>query len=356
MEYKICKRCLMDTTDSRISFDSNGFCNHCTRIINSEKKTSNRSIKTLKRKKIISKYDCIVGLSGGVDSCYLLYLLVKNGVKPLAIHFDSGWNSELSQKNIELLVQTLDVDLITYVCDWESMKNIQFSFLNSHVPNCDIPQDHAFVSILYKYAIKYKIRTIVTGHNSSSESILPTEWGYTSRDSTYIKSILKKNNTHKYLKKFPYTSSLILFLYSKIFPFKSPLEWIDYNKDEAKKLLIEKLGWIDYGGKHHESMFTKFFQSIYLPEKFGFDKRKAHLSSLIVSGQINREKAILELNEEIINKKERDKLIKYISNKLEISEIELTNIIKSDIKNSYKSFKFNPVIEYLREKRFHGIN
>lgn len=354
MNYRICTKCVMDTSDERISFDDKGVCNHCRRVLSLELVKRKRKTSAFSSKNIFSKYDCIIGLSGGIDSCYLLHWAVENGLKPLAVHYDSGWNSELSQKNIELLVNKANVDLVTEVADWESMRQIQLAFLRSGVTNCDIPQDHAFVSVLYKYAIRYRVFNILTGHNSSTESILPTEWGYTSRDSIYFKSILTSQGFSWRNLNYPLTASWRLFLYSKVIPFKFPLEEIAYEKNNAKKVLENVYGWKDYGGKHMESMFTSFFQSVYLPEKFNFDKRRAHLSSMIISGQVTREEALNQLNFSPVDEMRRKELIDYVCKKLNISLSEMKEILSRENRRTLNDFKYNPLIKIIRERKYHS--
>jgi N-acetyl sugar amidotransferase len=270
-------------------------------------------------------YDCIMGLSGGVDSSYLLHLAVKVwNLRVLAVHVNAGWNSETAESNIERLVNELNVDLYTYVVDWEEMRNLQLAYLKSGVINQDIPQDHVFFAQLYKRATKERISFVLTGHNLATESILPKSWGYDAMDSKQLKYINNKFGKGK-LKSYT-TISLIQRLYYTFFLKQrvvKPLDLINYDKEEAKKFLKNQYGWQDYGVKHGESVFTRFYQNYWLPTRYGFDKRKAHLSSLIISRFITREDAIKQLNEPLYD----DFLInidkQYICNKLEISEEQL---------------------------------
>lgn len=335
--YQICTRCVMDTTDPEISFDLEGICNHCKRYesICALEKLDDPAFKEAELKRIVSlikeegkskEYDCIIGLSGGVDSSYLAYLALKLGLRPLAVHVDAGWDSELAVKNIELLVKKLGIDLYTHIIDWEEMRDLQLAFLKASVANQDIPQDHAFMAgLLHVTLMTLKnsrgARYILGGNNMATESILPSAWGHRARDLKHLKAIHRKYGLRK-LKRFPtlnFFQGHIYYPYIKKIRTVHPLNYMDYNKEEAIKVLQEKLGWRYYGGKHYESVFTKFFQSYYLPEKFGFDKRKAHLSSLIVSGQMAKKEALKELEKPLYAPAQitEDKL--YVSKKLGIT-------------------------------------
>lgn len=306
-EYQICKRCIMDTIDDvNIRFNKEGFCNYCEDYFN--KKTNVETEKTDKTKElaqIVEKiknsnkgkpYDCIVGVSGGVDSTYMVYKAKELGLRPLAVHYDNSWNSELSVNNIESLLKKLDIDLFTYVNDWEEFKDLQLSFFKAHVIDIELTTDQAILAVLHKAAKKYGVKYILTGHNTSTESILPRHWYHYKIDALNIKSIHKKHGTKK-LKTYPMVSFFAKWYTAK---YKNPetvclLNYLDYHKEEAKKILSEKIGWTSYGGKHFESVFTRFYQGYILPKKFNVDKRKAHLSALICSGQITRQEALNEM-------------------------------------------------------------
>ncbi len=342
MEYQICTNCIMDTTDPDIYFDGNGICNHChyyenykNNVMftgNEAKLATQQMVAEIKnRRPKGSDYDCIMGLSGGVDSSYLAWYAVKVlGLKPLVVHVDSGWNSELAVNNIENIVNILGLDLHTLVLDWDEIRDLQRSFFKASVPNCDIPQDFAFFAGLYKEAKKYKIKSILNGGNMQTESILPRAWGYSSSDLIHLRDVHKKFGSIK-LKEYPVVNYLQKTLYYqyilKLKVFR-PLEYIPYNKAEAKHLLIHELKWRDYGGKHFESVFTKFFQAYYLPVKFGFDKRKAHLSSLIVSGQMTREEAVIEMMKPLYDAQQLKEDTDYFIKKLGFSQAEWTKIME----------------------------
>ena len=287
-------------------------------------------MKKLKLKGKGNQYNCLIGLSGGADSSFLAKKVVDLGLRPLAIHFDSGWNSEMSVNNIEVLVKKLNFDLKTIVCDWNEMRDLQVSFFKASVPNCDIPQDHAFYSILWKEATKHNIKYIISGHNMSTESILPVSWGYKSRDLRYLNDIQNKFGTKK-LRNYPKLGFFNLYFYYpyvKKIKMVFPLDYMSYNKKEAISHLEKTIGWKQYGGKHHESIFTRFFQAYYLPKKFGFDKRKPHLSSLIVSNQISREEALSELKKDPYQDLNFEEDRAFVLKKLRLSESEFQKIMK----------------------------
>ena len=307
--YQICTRTVMDTTDPEIWFDENGVSSHALGYDKTMKPivdAANSGARAADLEAIIAKikregegkpYDCVIGVSGGVDSSFLILQAIKLGLRPLAVHFDSGWNSELAVNNIENIVTRLGLDLYTDVVDWREMKDLQLSFFKASVPNADIPTDHAFPAVAYRQAAKYGIKYILSGHNLATESILPQAWGYNAADARHLKAIQRRFGSVR-LKTYPVLGIFKrYFWYGYIRPITTVqlLNYMPYIKADAKQQITEELGWRDYGGKHYESVFTRYFQGYYLPRKFGFDKRKAHLSSLILSDQLTREKAIDEL-------------------------------------------------------------
>lgn len=344
--YKICVQCIMDTSDPQIYFDEQGVCNHCLKFKeNAKKYWFPNQIGQKKLEALISQiklsgknhsYDVIIGLSGGVDSSYLCYWAVKEvGLRVLAVHVDAGWNSELAVSNIEKIVKLLEIDLVTQVVDWEEMRDLQLAFFKAGVANQDIPQDHAFLAGVYAAALKNNIRYILNGSNLATESILPIAWGHSSTDLDHIKGIHKKFGT-KPLVRFPkvtFFQHYVSIPYIKKIRVIKPLNYMDYNKTQAIEVLEKKLGWRYYGGKHYESRFTKFFQSYWLPEKFGYDKRRAHLSSLIVSQQLSREAALSELTKPTynLNELQEDKIL--IAKKLGISIEEFNNLMQQPNKH-----------------------
>lgn len=339
MPYQICQRCVMDTSDPDIRFDEHGVCSHCREFDLLQKPrilagpdgdaALQAQLRVIKERSRGRPYDCIIGLSGGVDSSYVAWKVIDLGLRPLAVHVDTGWNSELAVSNIERISKKLGIHLFTYVIDWEVMRELQLAFFRAGVANCDIPQDHAFVAVLYKTAIKHGISSVISGHNLATEAILPEAWGYTSIDRKHIRAIHSRfgkgslaaypsYSLWQYTFWWPYVRRM------KIFPI---LNFMDYRKAEAKQFLMEHFGWRDYGGKHYESRLTKFFQSYYLPTKFGFDKRRAHLASLVVSGQTTREAALHELETPLYDARQLADDKAYIAKKLRIGEDELDRII-----------------------------
>lgn len=303
---RVCKRCVMDTTDPDITFNDFGVCSHCQvfdREIrnqwfpNAEGAQKWEIMAEQIRKEGIGKdYDCLIGLSGGLDSAYLAYKIRDAGLRPLAVHVDGGWNSEIAVANIERVVKELKLDLYTHVVDWEEMRDLQLAFFRASVANQDIPQDHAFFSELYHCARRHKIKFFLSGGNIATECVLPTGWGYNAMDLRHLVSIHKQFGEYP-LKKYPRIGFQELYRIQalrQLVQFR-PLNYMPYNRNEASKELMQAIGWRHYGSKHHESRFTKFFQSYYLPVKFGFDKRKAHLSSMILTEQIDRLAALDEL-------------------------------------------------------------
>lgn len=328
--YTQCKRCVMDNSnDPDIWFDKLGNCNYCnTYYINNKNEKQDHTIENIlplieniKKEGMNKKYDCIVGVSGGTDSAFLMYKLVELGLKPLAVHYNNGWDSEIAISNIELLLKKLNLELYTYVNDWEEFKDMQIAFLKAGVVDIELITDHAITACLFQTAKKHNIKYIFQGHNESSESILPKSWYHYKLDALNIKYIHRKyGNVSR--KNFPYLSFINFYIHHKFRKTKTIylLNYINYNKLEAQKLLKEKFDWKNYGAKHNESIFTRFYQNYILPVKFNIDKRKAHLSSLICSGQITREEAIKELETKPWETEEtlRDK--DYVIKKLSVTE------------------------------------
>lgn len=329
----------MDTSDPEITFDEKGYCNHCTNYFENLKQKTYRGlisdndlkslVEEIKSKGKKSKYDCLIGVSGGVDSSYVAYCAKRFGLRALCVHMDNGWNSEISVQNIKKLVETLGFDYESYVLDWEEFKDLQLSFLKASVPEIETPTDIAILAALHKIASTNNIKYIFSGGNFVTEGILPKSWHYDAKDSKYIKSIHKIFGTKK-LKKFPFFSFIKEFYYKFFRGIKMIyfLNYVQYSKQEAMKILENELGWKYYGGKHYESKYTGFVQSYILPVKFNIDYRKATLSSQICAGELSREIAIEELKKSPFNienvKSEKD----YLAKKLGISITEFENILK----------------------------
>ncbi len=351
-EYQICTNCVMDTTDPEITFNKDGICNHCIEFYdvtskrwfpNAEgEKKLDTIYKKIKKENLNKDYDCILGLSGGVDSSYLALKLYEAGIRPLVVHVDAGWNSELAVANIENLVNYCGWDLHTIVIDWEEMKNLQLAYLRSGIANQDVPQDHAYFSSLYHFATKHGVNYVISGGNIATESIFPKTWEGNAMDSKNLLAIYKKFGVVK-LKKYKTVSFFDYYFY---FPFIKkmrvirPLNFMPYIKSEALEELKNKVGYKEYARKHGESVFTKFFQNYYQPKKFGYDKRKPHLSSLIVTKQITRENALKELQRPLYDEKELKEDIEYICKKLGITEREFKDILSAKI-HTFEDFLNN---------------
>ena len=329
-EPKTCTRCVMDTTDPDIVFDAGGVCNHCTRAASllatrlpAYKTGEYRLDRITARIREAGRgkpYDCVVGVSGGADSTYVAYLCKHEGLRPLAVHFDNGWNSELAVKNIEGVLQHLGIELFTHVVNWEEFRDLQLSFLKASVPDAEIPTDHGIWALLYRTAARFGVKYIISGTNLSTESILPRSWTYYVTDWTYIRGLQRRFGSRP-LRTYPH-SSMMRFAWHVLgrrIRTVSLLNAIDYEKKQVVATLERELGWRNYGGKHHESVYTRFFQSYILPVKFGIDKRKAHLSSLIMSGQATREQALTELERPIADADLVREDLDYVAKKFDMS-------------------------------------
>lgn len=305
--YRMCSHCILDTHDDpNLVFDEDGVCNFCLsyrdkyidKFPTLEERTEKLEalLNLIRKEGERKKYDCIMGLSGGVDSSYLAWKAKEWGLKPLLVHFDNGWNSELAVKNIDNIVSVTGFDLYTYVVDWEEFKDLQLSYIRASVLDWEIPTDHGFFAMLYKTAAKNNIKYILTGHNFQTESILPKTMRWSKMDVANIKDIHYQFGTVK-LRTFPLMGFFEYSYYQLIRKIErlNLLEYIDYDKVKAKEIISREFEWQDYGGKHYESIFTRFYQGYVLVEKFGVDKRKAHLSNLICSGQISKDEALKEL-------------------------------------------------------------
>ncbi|RAX56385.1 hypothetical protein CCZ01_09680 [Helicobacter monodelphidis] len=359
MEYQICNRCVMDTSDSQIRFDEQGICNHCRRFDEitlpywkqCTKEVLDGLVYKIKQESRNKEFDVIIGLSGGVDSSYLLHYIKKEyDLRILAVHVDAGWNSSIATQNIQALVDKLDIKLHTITIDLDEMRDLQVAFLRSGVVNCDVPQDHAFFASLYQYATKHQIRYVLNGANYATESVFPFSWAHFALDSIQLKDIHHKFGKRP-LKQYPIVSFFDYYFY---YPFikkmhvLSPLNYIPYNKQKALQELGLEYGWQGYGDKHCESVWTKFFQTYFLPTKFGYDKRRPHFSSLILSGEMQREQAIEQLKESPY-KGDFDKDLSEILNHLQLSEQDWQEIMQSPIK-SYRDYANNEKIYQFKKK------
>ena len=346
--YQICKRCVMDTSDPDIRFNEDGNCNHCETFLEESKIIKPQGIEREQRLKSLiesikksgknKKYDCLIGVSGGTDSSYVAYIVKELGLRPLAVHMDNGWNSEESVKNIRNLCTRLNIDYESYVLDWDEFKDIQLSILKSSIVEVEIPTDVAIVSILHKVASRNNIKYIIGGGNYATEGILPDLWFYNPKDLKLLKSIQKQFGSKK-IKTFPTFDwkAEIFYKFFKRIRMVYLLNLLPYDKQEALSILKDKVGYHEYGGKHHESVYTRFIQSYFQPVKFNLDYRRATLSSQICSGSITREEALQLLEELPYNisqvKKDKD----YVSKKFGITLEEFESILNAPPK-SYKDY------------------
>ncbi len=351
-EYQICKNCVMDTSDSNIVFDENGTCDYCLNYRNNilpnwktgeeGKKIISKIVEQIKYDGKNKEYDCLIGISGGIDSSYLTYLAKeKFKLRPLIFHVDGGWNTQIAVNNIEKIIDGLKLDLHTEVINWNEMRDLQLSFFKAQVNTLDTPQDHAFFASLYNFANKNKFKYILTGANFSTECVRePLEWNYHTSDLIQIKDIHNKFGKVK-LSTFPTADILKYKIYYRFFKgirVIQPLNNVTYIKDDAVKLLKTKFGWQEYAHKHYESRFTRFYEGYWLPKKFGFDKRRNQYSSLILTEQMKRDDALKKLSQPAYNPETIMHDFEYIASKLDISVEEFKQIMKGKNK-TYKDYK-----------------
>ena len=338
--YQICSRCVMDTSAPDIRFDEHGVCNLCTEFI--EKRALHvykgaesdnafhASIAEMKRAGQGRPYDCVVGLSGGIDSSYAAFKLHQYGLRILAVHVDNGWNAEEAVLNIKNIADKLKIDYQSFVLNWLEFRDIQLAFLKASVPEAETPTDIALLGALHQVAKRNNIKYIVSGGNLATEGILPKHWHYNAKDGTYFNAIQKQFGTKK-ISSFPFFSFWTEFYYKFILGIKIKyvLNLLPYNKEYAIAEIKEHLQWREYGGKHHESKYTGFIQSYYLPTKFGIDYRRATLSSQICLGVIEREDALVILRTPPYKENDLEPLKAYVAKKLNVSVQDLEKIISS---------------------------
>lgn len=358
-----CTNCVMDTTDSKITFDSNGVCDFCNDYRENiypkwmaqlqDKTLLQRTADEIRAAGKGKKYDCIIGMSGGVDSSYLCYVAKKlMGLNPLVYVVDTGWNLNVAVENIEKIVRALDLDMYTEVIDWNEMRDLQLAFFKAQVPYQDLPQDHAIFAGLYNYAVKNHIKYVLTGANSATECIRPPiEWVY-QNDLTLIRDIHKKFGSVP-LKTFPQCGMIkyrVFYPLVKGMKRVAPLDMVEYDKAKAQEFLTREFGWTAYENKHYENIFTRFYEGYYLPRKFGYDKRKCYFSNEILAGTMAREEAIKKLEEPPYEEAQMQEDLEYISKKLGITPEEFRAIMEGenktfrDYKNSWGLIQFGAVV------------
>lgn len=342
----------MDQSDVAITFDQNGVCDHCNDFEQNVKpnwfpddkgrEIVAKLVADIKEAGKGKKFDCILGMSGGLDSSYLLHLLVTEfDLRPLIFHVDGGWNSDIAVNNIQMLVEKLGLDLYTEVINWNEMRDFQLAMFKSGVPHLDIPQDHAFVATLYHFASKYGIKYIMNGGNIATECVRnPLQWVYYGTDMAQIKDILKQFGTVE-MKNYPFSSVLfhkVYLRYIKGVQVVKPLNYLPYTKKLAIDTLSEKYGWRPYPQKHFESRFTRFYEGYWLPTRFGYDTRRVQYSSLILTGQMTREEALELLKQLSYDLETIDEEFAFIATKLGISVEELRHYHEMP-KKTYKDYK-----------------
>lgn len=352
---RACVRCVMDTTDPEITFDASGVCHHChdyDRDVVARVQTGDEAARLLearvaeiRRAGAGRPYDCAIGVSGGVDSTFVAYKVKQLGLRPIAVHLDNGWDSEVAVTNIASALGALAIDLETIVIDWEEFRDVQVAFLRSGVPDCEIPSDHAIVAAVRKVARRQRVRNAVWGYNTRTESHLPRAWSQGHFDWGYISAVHRRFGTGR-IRTFPHL------------PFRDSLpgggfrtthlnllDYVDYVKADAVQVLQRELGWRSYGGKHHESVYTRWYQGWFLPVRFGYDKRKVHLSSLICSGEITRDQALGDLRRPPYPVDEQRADTEYVMKKLRLTPEEFQDIMTGP-KRSFADF---PSYARLRE-------
>jgi N-acetyl sugar amidotransferase len=358
--YQICSNCIMDTSDSNITFDARGWCDYCSNFHRNilpgwtpgeigERRLAPQ-IEAIRKHGRGRAHDCLIGISGGVDSSYTVHLAVeKFGLRPLLLHVDTGWDSEEAVSNVEKLVDGLGLDLHTEVVDWLEMQDLQLAFFRAQVPHVDTPQDHAIFAGLYNFAVANGFKYILTGANYSTECVRePLEWHYHASDLRQLEDIHRRFGKRPLLT-FPRADVLksrLYYRWVKGMRVVKPLNHVPYVKEEATQLLVDRYGWQRYAHKHYESRFTRFYEGYWLPTKFGYDKRRAHFSSLILTGQLTRDEALARIAKPAYDPDSIAHDFEYIATKLDLSADELRQLMDGpnrtfrDYRNSLKVIDF----------------
>jgi N-acetyl sugar amidotransferase len=362
--YNRCNYCVMDTSDIDIKFDESGRCNHCRGYFDKVKfqlipdSEQNQQLKKLisevKNSNIKGQYDCVVGVSGGVDSTYVALLAKDLGLRTLLVHLDNGWNSEISVKNVSNITKSTNFDLYTHVIDWNEFRDIQVSLFKASVVDIELATDHAIKATLFNIAAKFKVKFILNGGNVVTEAIMPPSWRHTKVDKSNIKDIHNKFGRVP-IKTYP-MSGIIQHQFYKYFSRIKTIQILNYytfDRDYVVSRIKAELGWIDYGGKHHESIFTRFYQAYILPKKFNIDKRLAHYSNLICAGQLSRDDALEKLIEPVYDHALLDQDLVFVTKKLGFSESEFNDYLDKPARSHYEFKSDDKMIEILlRIRRF----
>ena len=349
--YQICTNCIMDTSDSNIVFDARGWCDYCNNYHENilpnwhpderGEAEIERQVEQIRRDGRGRDHDCLIGISGGVDSSYVTYLAKERfGLRPLLFHVDAGWNSQQAVNNIEKLVDGLGVDLHTEVVNWTEMQDLQLAFFKAQVPHLDTPQDHCFFAALYNFAAKRGFKYILTGANYSTECVRePLEWHYHASDLRQLKDIHRRFGKRP-LKSFPTADIFTYKIYYRFFKgvrVVKPLNHVPFYKEAAMQELVDKFGWQRYAHKHYESRFTRFYEGYWLPTKFGYDKRRAHFSSLILTGQLTRDEALAKISKPAYDQEIIEQDYEYIATKLGLTVAELRQL-QAQPNKSYRDY------------------
>ena len=355
-KYQQCSLTVMDNiADPDIRFDEKGICNYYYEYQEAErksvltgdagKKKLAELIDQIKSDGKGKRYDCLIGLSGGVDSTYVALLAKQNGLRPLAVHLDNGWDSELAVKNVENIINRCGFDLYSLVIDWEEFRDIQLAYLYASVVDIEVVSDHAIFASMYKLAKEHNTGYILSGTNVVTEFIMPPSWLYDKMDYANLKDIHSRFGTKK-LKTYPYFDFRKHVYYSSVLRLSpiSILNYVPYNKKAVKETIQKELGWRDYGGKHYESQFTKFYQAYILPQKFHIDKRKAHLSTLICSGQMTKEEALQEIEKPLYDAAQLKSDKEYVMKKFGLSPGEFEKIMQLPVQQ-HSAFKSDKLLK-----------
>ena len=343
----------MDTSDPYIVFDEAGHCNHCSTWLSrrergglsaeQKKRSLNENLERIKEEGKDNEYDCIIGISGGTDSTYLAYLVKKEfDLRPLAVHLDNGWNSKLAVKNISNIVRRLDIDLHTHVIDWEEFKSLQLAYLRASVIDIEVLTDHAIKAIIYRVAHENRVRTILPGFNPDTEDIIPKAWTFAKNDLDNLLDINKKFGTRE-IRTFPLLGAKKMKEYGRGISQFFVYRYYPFDLTRAKEVISSELRWKDYGGKHYESIFTRFYQGYILPKKFGVDKRRAHYSSQICMNKLDRSEAVKLLEQPAYDPDLMNRDYDYVIKKFDLLESEFEEIMNApprshfDYKTTFRS-------------------
>ena len=352
--YQICTNCIMDTSDSTITFDERGWCDYCRNFYQNIRPNWHPNergvqeitplIEKIKREGKGRDHDCLIGISGGLDSSYVTYVAKeKFGLRPLMFHCDAGWNSDLGVSNIQKIIEGLGLDLVTEVVNWEEMKDLQRAFFKSQVPFVDTPQDLALFSAIYNFAAKNDFKYVITGGNNSTECVRESiEWTYFSTDMRHVRDVHKRFGSRP-LDTFPVCDILkyrTYYRWVKRIRVIKLLDSVPYIKKEAIRTLAERFGWQPYPQKHYESRFTRFYESYWTPRKFGYDKRRAYMSSEILTQQLTRDEALQRIAKPELDERTMAQEFEYVATKLGWTVAEFEEIFRGKNK-TYKDYKNN---------------